>query len=80
MGDAHEETVTLKEVFGPNVNAADTISDSEESNESDANLDINNDFPNRMTPHVIQKAVTSIGIGTNSEELGEPDADLPSNC
>ena len=79
LGDAHEETVTLKEVFGPNVNAADTVSDSEESNESDANLDNNNDFPNRMTPHVIEKAVTSIGIGTNSEELGEPDADLPSN-
>ena len=55
LGDAHEETVTLKEVFGPNVNAvAVTDSDSEESDEFDANL--NNDIPNRRTPHVTQKA------------------------
>ena len=75
LGVAHEETVTLKEVFGPNVNAAVAVTDSEES---DANLD--NDIPNRRTPHDTQKAqkvLTSIGIGTNSEELGEPDADLP---
>ena len=54
LGVAHEETVTLKEVFGPNVNAAVTVTDSEESDESDANLD--NDIPNRRTPHVTQKA------------------------
>ena len=54
------------------------LSQTQESDESDANLD--NDIPNRRTPHDTQKAqkvLTSIGIGTNSEELGEPDADIP---
>ena len=79
LGVAQEETVTLKEVFGPNVNADNPVTDLEESDESDENLDNNNNFPNRMTPHDSKKVMTSIGIGTNSDELGEPDADLPSN-
>ena len=70
MGDAHEETVPLNKVFGPNVN----IDLNQE--ESDANLD---NIPNRIPPHVTQKASASIGIGSNSEELGEPGADLPPN-
>ena len=77
LGSAREETVPLLEVFGTDVNGS---VGQEESSDSDPNFedDDDDDIPNRIPPHVPQKASASVGVGTYNEEE-EPDADLPSN-